>query len=237
MDNYEFCVRWALERRGRVLDYGCGAGGVVRKMRERGIEGFGCDVFYAGNVERSSGLIAADIRPWVRRMENGLIPFADASFDAIVTNQVLEHVPDLDLSLREIARVLKPGGAVLALFPDKTVWREGHCGIPFLHWFPKGSNARVYYAAALRALGAGHNKADFPGVMNWARSFCDWLDKWTYYRSPTDIRNVFARHFTRTEHIEHDWFVARVPQSRILPPTLRRIAAQKMAGLVLVSER
>ena len=238
MNNYEFCAQWAADQNpSRVLDYGCGAGEIVRKMRDRGLEAFGCDVFYGGNIERQSGLVSEDVSPFVRRMDNGPIPFDDASFDAIVANQVFEHVPDLDLSLREIARVLKPGGAFLALFPDRTVWREGHCGIPFLHWFPKGTKARVYYAATLRALGAGYNKTDFPGVMNWAKSFCHWLDQWTYYRPPDEIRAAFARHFRRTENIEHEWFVARVPLTEIAPRVLRRYAAQRLAGLVLKSVR
>jgi len=42
--------------------------------------------------------------------------------------QVLEHATDLDVVVHEIARVLKPGGSCLSLFPDKGVWREGHCG-------------------------------------------------------------------------------------------------------------
>ena len=34
----------------------------------------------------------------------------------------------------KIHRVLKPGGTLLSLSPDKSVWHEGHCGVPFLHW-------------------------------------------------------------------------------------------------------
>lgn len=240
MDQYEFCARWALRNGARILDYGCGAGHIVRRMRERKADAFGCDVFYGGNVERSSGLVAEDIRPFVLKMEQGLIPFDDASFDAVITNQVLEHVPDLELSVREIARVLKPGGKVLALFPDKTIWREGHCGIPFLHWFPKGSHGRVYYAATLRALGAGYNKQDFPGVMNWARSFCVWLDNWTHYRSPAEVDATFAKYFAGTERIELDWLAARLERLpiRIIPAALRRFAVRRLiAGRVMVSVR
>jgi SAM-dependent methyltransferase len=38
-------------------------------------------------------------------------------FDAVVINDVLEHVPDVDLCLREVARVLRPGGALVTTFP------------------------------------------------------------------------------------------------------------------------
>jgi SAM-dependent methyltransferase len=47
-----------------------------------------------------------------------LAPFADSSFDAVVCNHVLEHVPDDRLAMAELRRVLKPGGWALLLVPD-----------------------------------------------------------------------------------------------------------------------
>lgn len=45
------------------------------------------------------------------------MPFDDASMDAVLSADVLEHVPDLDKVLSETARVLRPGGAMIATFP------------------------------------------------------------------------------------------------------------------------
>ena len=45
------------------------------------------------------------------------LEFPSSSFDAIVSCDVLEHVPDLDAALSEAARVLRPGGRLLATFP------------------------------------------------------------------------------------------------------------------------
>jgi len=59
-------------------------------------------------------------------MDGDRTPFVTGSFDLVINNQVLEHVTDLDVVVHEIARVLKPGGSCLSLFPDKGVWREGH---------------------------------------------------------------------------------------------------------------
>jgi ubiquinone/menaquinone biosynthesis C-methylase UbiE len=84
-------------------------------------------------------------------MPTDRIPFEDASFDAILSNQVLEHVPDIEVVARELARVLKPGGMSLHLFPHLGVWREPHTRVPFLHWLSKHS-WRVGYAALMRPI-------------------------------------------------------------------------------------
>ncbi len=48
------------------------------------------------------------------------LPYADAAFDAIVCGWVLEHLPDPRLGLRELARVLQPGGKLLLLSTEDT---------------------------------------------------------------------------------------------------------------------
>ena len=123
--------------------------------------------------------LAGDI---IRRMEGDTIPFGDETFDIVVNNMVMEHVPDLDRVLDEIRRVLRPGGLVLSLFPDRALWIEGHCRIPFLHRFPRGGRARVYYAACLSSLGIGARRDEAP--LAWSRRICVWLDQWTYLSHP-----------------------------------------------------
>jgi SAM-dependent methyltransferase len=54
---------------------------------------------------------------WVRHGDATALRFADASLDAILCLDVLEHVPDFRAALREFARVLKPGGALLLTVP------------------------------------------------------------------------------------------------------------------------
>ncbi len=44
-------------------------------------------------------------------------PFPDAAFDFVLSNEVLEHVPDLPAALRDTARILKPGGRLIGTFP------------------------------------------------------------------------------------------------------------------------
>jgi len=45
------------------------------------------------------------------------LSFADGTFDCIIATEILEHIPDYELAIREMARVLKPGGRALMTFP------------------------------------------------------------------------------------------------------------------------
>lgn len=217
----------------RVLDYGCGHGQIIGLLRERGIDAWGCDVFYGGGD--SSSEISTVLQPYIHRMTGNAIPYNESSFDVVLSNQVFEHVPDMEATLIEISRVLKSDGVAFNLFPDSGVWREGHCGIPFLHWFPKRSSVRIYYAALLRGLGLGYFK-EGKTIMRWSRDFCTWLDHWTYYRSLAEIHAYFGRFIGQTRHAEEDLLHARCHgRFDSLPKGLQRLIVRKMAGLVLVS--
>ena len=65
------------------------------------------------------------------------LPFADASFDVVLAMHMLYHAPDPDLAVREIARVLKPGGRAIV-----TTNGAGNLGALFeLHWQAFGAAA------------------------------------------------------------------------------------------------
>ena len=111
----------ALERpRGRlVLDAGCGGGLVAKSLAEAGAVVVGVDRLPAC-VEVARRAVPAGFRPAVAELEQ--LPFADASFDAVVAADVLEHVPDLPAAVAELARVLRPGGSFLFDTINRTPW-------------------------------------------------------------------------------------------------------------------
>jgi ubiquinone/menaquinone biosynthesis C-methylase UbiE len=94
----------------RLLDVGCGTGHHLASMRERGFEVAGVD----GSEEMLEQARANNLGADIRRADVESIPFPDASFDFVVCVEVLRYLPDSAQCIREMARVLKPGGICLA---------------------------------------------------------------------------------------------------------------------------
>ena len=95
----------------RLLDVGCGTGHHLSDLRARGYEIAGIDASPEMLEHARSNNPGADIR--LADVEQ--LPFADASFDFVLCVEVLRYLPDPDPTIRELARVLKPGGRVLAI--------------------------------------------------------------------------------------------------------------------------
>ncbi len=106
----------------RVLDVGCGRGHLLREFRDRGWETLGTELDDASAKfpRESLGLSVK-----VGTLEG--LGFSNAAFDAVVLWHVLEHVPEPLPILREIHRVLRPGGVFLVAVPDFSSG-EARCG-------------------------------------------------------------------------------------------------------------
>jgi ubiquinone/menaquinone biosynthesis C-methylase UbiE len=153
--------------RGRsALDCGCGQGEYVRALLELGADAWG--------VEHSAQKIAAARSrgdPLASRVSVGdieALEFTDARFDLALLNEVLEHVPHDDRGIREVYRVLKPGGVAVVFSPNRLYPFETHgvalrSGaavphyVPFVPWVPVRWGlfehwARNYWPWELRAL-------------------------------------------------------------------------------------
>jgi SAM-dependent methyltransferase len=111
-DQLEAMVRSHVTRESRVLDLGCGRGGVVELIWQ--------DVKLAAGLDPDASSLSehrASGMPILRGVGEGM-PFVDESFDLIVCLWVLEHLRDPLVALREVGRVLRPGGHFVFVTPN-----------------------------------------------------------------------------------------------------------------------
>ncbi|MEO6387887.1 MAG: class I SAM-dependent methyltransferase [Croceibacterium sp.] len=127
-----------IEPGARILDLGCGLGGGVTFLIARGFDAFGADIFeYWGNQAHLCWHKArqpADVLARLTLAESASyrLPYPGNHFDHVISMQVVEHLDDRAAVFAEVARVLKPDGTSVHLYPDaRRPFMEGHINVPF----------------------------------------------------------------------------------------------------------
>lgn len=110
---------------GRVLELGCGPGFLWASNRGRIPAGWQIVLtdFSPGMLQEARQRLGEE-RFTYQVVDAQAIPFADESFDAVIANHMLYHVPDLPRALAEIRRVLKPAGHLYATTIGREHMRE-----------------------------------------------------------------------------------------------------------------
>lgn len=159
-------------RGGRLLDVGCGNGAQTVRFLDRFQEVVGLDVVPAHLTEFETYLLRQGVANCRTVLyDGGSMPFDDASFDAVLSVETLEHVTSESNTLAEISRVLRPGGTLVVSVPHKWWIFETHGAnlpllpwnrVPFFSWLPRPlhsrwARARIYTRGEAVALvrGAG----------------------------------------------------------------------------------
>ena len=102
-----------------VLEIGTGVGTDARQMIKRGASYTGINIDAGSTLATAAALKMCGLPGCVLQRDATRMDFPDWSFDFVYTFGVLHHIPDVESAMREILRVLKPGGELLAMLYNR----------------------------------------------------------------------------------------------------------------------
>lgn len=114
----EFLGRERL-RGAKVLDVGCGLGDFSQRLADLGAEVTACDLG-AGLVDRTRARVGC--KAVVADALNLSATFEPESFDIVLSSECIEHTPDPERAVREMMRLVKPGGLLSLSTPNRVWW-------------------------------------------------------------------------------------------------------------------
>lgn len=212
-----------------LLDVGCGDGHFAAACLGKTVEaGIDPSAASAGEAQRTG----AYRQVYVASADH--LPFADGSFAGVLSNCVLEHIPPLDAALAEMARVLRPGGALVITvvgerFADSLFWPQ--------------ALRRLGLESAARAYGRWFNRISYHfntlSKAEWTARLGEagfHVEKWTSYLRPDAMRVFDLSHYygaptLLTKRLTGRWILwpgkrAFVPWERALERMLVHFARQ-----------
>lgn len=149
----------------RTLDIGCGNGGISAYFSR-------LNDHYAVDITDQRKVFEPEYQ--FRHVDNETLPFEDCFFDVVLSNHVIEHVPDQQRHLAEIRRVLKSDGIVYLATPNRSSpIMEGHVGNVLVLRYRE--MAPLFLSSGFKlteyGLNVARNPKRFHGEVRWARHF------------------------------------------------------------------
>ena len=166
---------------GPVLDMGCGDGHFAQMTFAQPLD-VGLDPWWGPlqKAQRSQAYQAA------LQGSGDQMPFADHTFNTVISNSVLEHIPDVQAVLNEISRVIRPGGRLLITMPSH-LFTEYLRGAAFLEKLGLDGPADQYRAFFNRISRHAHTDAAEEWAERLARAGFA-VERWQYYFSREALR-------------------------------------------------
>lgn len=211
-----------LQEGARILDFGCGEGGLVYEFRDKGWDAYGFDIHdrvayrneddrrlfgfcSTGETDTSCYLLTEAFR----------IPFADDTFDLIVSTSVIEHVMDLPFVVRELARVSAPAGVNLHTYPNK--WRiiEPHTYVPL-----GGAFQTPFWVYLCALCGVRNEFQTTCNAKQTAENNLRYMRTGLKYHTRAELHGILARDFAEVRDVTAEW------NGSTRPPSFWRLAWQ-----------
>jgi SAM-dependent methyltransferase len=192
-----FSNMWFKENCFTVLDWGCGKGHVSYLLKKRNADVVSCDIETTEHADSAFGQYTpivdfAKINVIPLRHEY-ILPFADESFNVVLSFGVLEHVSNDKQSLVEINRILKPNGLFFCFWlPYKYSWKQRREQIKGSHY-----HDRLYDINKIKHL---LNETQFNLMDYWYRDLLPKRYAPPFYREIENFdnwlcRNTFLKYF------------------------------------------
>jgi ubiquinone/menaquinone biosynthesis C-methylase UbiE len=126
-----------------VLEFGCGSGIDAVEFASYGAKVTAVDLTDSAVELTRSLALEANVDIEVLKTSNTALPFSNNTFDCVYSFGVLHHIPEVEKTLVELQRVLRPGGSVMAMVYNKNSLLNAY-SIEYLHREESGDLASKY---------------------------------------------------------------------------------------------
>ena len=179
-----------------ILDWGCGRGREVLWLRKEGYNAYGIDIDN-GPISNGIGLFKAKgYEDSTLRLlsSDGKTDFPDDYFHFTFSNQVFEHVRNIESVAAEINRITMDEGMGFHVYPAHKYIIEGHLFMPFIHWLPKNmlrkSLITIYVILGKEPHWPELKDAKIKEKVN---TYYQYSINKTFYRNYYNVKKVFQR--------------------------------------------
>tara|TARA_Y100001968_G_scaffold314686_1_gene340375 strand:+ start:30 stop:830 length:801 start_codon:yes stop_codon:yes gene_type:complete len=189
----------------KILDFGCGTAMLLQALSKSGIN---CKLYGVDIYSNQSNLEIAKENAPLAQIKS-IKPYESfdfgEKFDIILSNQVFEHIENLDYIYQHLYKIMKPNGIMFCGFPTKEIIIEPHLKIPLIHRLEKESKALYFYLKISSFLKLGQFSRRGFDKRDYIENRLSYCKNNLFYHSFHDHVKFLNRHFSTVTDISDLW--------------------------------